>query len=299
MKINVSNRFSMTAMSIQLLALMSLSCSLWAAKIQPINIAAESPKGKAVGFEISVENESTKRQNYEISYGHYEQDEKGFTLMKDAEEAEMGPWSWVAGLTEKFSINSNESLKVSGIFAAPKSKLSKGSNSFIIFVTEVQPKPKNGVAIQFRYAVLMDMHIGKPKAAKFYVQESFYEHKKADGTTEINFVFHSDTPYKTSLDLQLTVKGLVNGRKRTIAQVSLMTPAAHEKGSSRSAVYPVAKHSGEEIRELSFKAILPPLAKGEYSFKFKSNMTMNGKEIKLKLKGKDGKKALLKAMIIE
>lgn len=206
------------------------------ASVSPTRIKIEAKPRDKVTFNLVVKNKNTTPRDYKISYSYYIQDINGFQKeVKLDDQANEGPWDWIKlDSSETFKINGKENLPIEGTIRIPSRK-SHGFHNILITVTEMTPRKKTGVTLNYATASLIELTVtGSKKRPKNAILNPEIKIDEESGMSMVHLDFDNQSPYKGRLFMEMHLR--LN--KRLIAKIPLVNEQSHRSEMIYTSVFP-------------------------------------------------------------
>ena len=229
------------------------------ASVSPTRIKIEAKPRDKVKFKIVVKNKNDTLRDYKVSYSYYDQDSGGFQKeIKLEEKSQEGPWDWVVlDSSETFKIDGKQSLSIEGTVKIP-SRNSYGFHNILLTVTEMTPRQKTGVTLNYASGSLIELTVsGSKKRPKTALLNPMIKIDKESGLSMIHLDFENKSAYKGRLFLEAHLRH----NRRLIAKIPLLNDQSHKSDMTFSSVFP------NNLVHISGK-IEKPLTPGDYEIRF-------------------------------
>jgi hypothetical protein len=212
-----------------------------------------------VKFKIVVKNKNDTLRDYKVSYSYYDQDSGGFQKeIKLEDKSQEGPWDWVVlDSSETFKIDGKQSLPIEGIVKIP-SRNSYGFHNILLTVTEMTPRQKTGVTLNYASGSLIELTVsGSKKRPKTALLNPMIKIDKESGLSMIHLDFENKSAYKGRLFLEAHLRH----NRRLIAKIPLLNDQSRKSDMTYSSVFPnnLVNVSG---------TIEKPTTPGDYEIRF-------------------------------
>jgi hypothetical protein len=229
------------------------------ASVSPTRIKIEAKPRDKVKFKIVVKNKNDTLRDYKVSYSYYDQDSGGFQKeIKLEEKSQEGPWDWVVlDSSETFKIDGKQSLPIEGIVKIP-SRNSYGFHNILLTVTEMTPRQKTGVTLNYASGSLIELTVsGSKKRPKTALLNPMIKIDKESGLSMIHLDFENKSAYKGRLFLEAHLRH----NRRLIAKIPLLNDQSRKSDMTYSSVFPnnLVNVSG---------TIEKPTTPGDYEIRF-------------------------------
>jgi hypothetical protein len=229
------------------------------ASVSPTRIKIEAKPRDKVKFKIVVKNKNDTLRDYKVSYSYYDQDSGGFQKeIKLEEKSQEGPWDWVVlDSSETFKIDGKQSLSIEGIVKIP-SRNSYGFHNILLTVTEMTPRQKTGVTLNYASGSLIELTVsGSKKRPKTALLNPMIKIDKESGLSMIHLDFENKSAYKGRLFLEAHLRH----NRRLIAKIPLLNDQSRKSDMTYSSVFPnnLVNVSG---------TIEKPTTPGDYEIRF-------------------------------
>jgi hypothetical protein len=229
------------------------------ASVSPTRIKIEAKPRDKVKFKIVVKNKNDTLRDYKVSYSYYDQDSGGFQKeIKLEEKSQEGPWDWVVlNSSETFKIDGKQSLPIEGIVKIP-SRNSYGFHNILLTVTEMTPRQKTGVTLNYASGSLIELTVsGSKKRPKTALLNPMIKIDKESGLSMIHLDFENKSAYKGRLFLEAHLRH----NRRLIAKIPLLNDQSRKSDMTYSSVFPnnLVNVSG---------TIEKPTTPGDYEIRF-------------------------------
>lgn len=229
------------------------------ASVSPTRIKIEAKPRDKVKFNIVVKNKNDTLRDYKVSYSYYDQDSGGFQKeIKLEEKSQEGPWDWVVlDSSETFKIDGKQSLPIEGIVKIP-SRNSYGFHNILLTVTEMTPRQKTGVTLNYASGSLIELTVsGSKKRPKTALLNPMIKIDKESGLSMIHLDFENKSAYKGRLFLEAHLRH----NRRLIAKIPLLNDQSRKSDMTYSSVFPnnLVNVSG---------TIEKPTTPGDYEIRF-------------------------------
>lgn len=229
------------------------------ANISPPRIKIEAKPRDKVIFNLEVKNKNTTPRDYKVSYSYYAQDKNGFQKeIKLEDKSQEGPWNWIVlDSGETFTIDGKQRLPIEGTVKIPSRK-SHGFHNILITVTEMTPRKKTGVTLNYASGSLIELTVsGSKKRPKTALLNPIIKMDKESGMSMIHLDFDNQSTYKGRLFLEAHLRH----NRRLIAKIPLLNDQSHKSDMSYSSVFP------NNLVHVTGK-IEKPLTPGDYEMRF-------------------------------
>ena len=229
------------------------------ANISPPRIKIEAKPRDKVIFNLEVKNKNTTPRDYKVSYSYYAQDKNGFQKeIKLEDKSQEGPWNWIVlDSGETFTIGGKERLPIEGTIKIPSRK-SHGFHNILITVTEMTPRKKTGVTLNYASGSLIELTVsGSKKRPKTALLNPIIKMDEESGISMIHLDFDNQSAYKGRLFLEAHLRH----NRRLIAKIPLLNDQSHKSDMSYSSVFP------NNLVHVTGK-IEKPLTPGDYEIRF-------------------------------
>lgn len=229
------------------------------ANISPPRIKIEAKPRDKVIFNLEVKNKNTTPRDYKVSYSYYAQDKNGFQKeIKLEDKSQEGPWNWIVlDSGETFTIDGKQRLPIEGTVKIPSRK-SHGFHNILITVTEMTPRKKTGVTLNYASGSLIELTVsGSKKRPKTALLNPIIKMDKESGINMIHLDFDNQSAYKGRLFLEAHLRH----NRRLIAKIPLLNDQSHKSDMSYSSVFP------NNLVHVTGK-IEKPLTPGDYEMRF-------------------------------
>jgi hypothetical protein len=229
------------------------------ASVSPTRIKIEAKPRDKVKFKIVVKNKNDTLRDYKVSYSYYDQDSGGFQKeIKLEEKSQEGPWDWVVlDSSETFKIDGKQSLSIEGTVKIP-SRNSYGFHNILLTVTEMTPRQKTGVTLNYASGSLIELTVsGSKKRPKTALLNPMIKIDKESGLSMIHLDFENKSAYKGRLFLEAHLRH----NRRLIAKIPLLNDQSRKSDMTYSSVFPnnLVNVSG---------TIEKPTTPGDYEIRF-------------------------------
>lgn len=229
------------------------------ASVSPTRIKIEAKPRDKVKFKIVVKNKNDTLRDYKVSYSYYDQDSGGFQKeIKLEEKSQEGPWDWVVlNSSETFKIDGKQSLSIDGTVKIP-SRNSYGFHNILLTVTEMTPRQKTGVTLNYASGSLIELTVsGSKKRPKTALLNPMIKIDKESGLSMIHLDFENKSAYKGRLFLEAHLRH----NRRLIAKIPLLNDQSRKSDMTYSSVFPnnLVNVSG---------TIEKPTTPGDYEIRF-------------------------------
>lgn len=229
------------------------------ASVSPTRIKIEAKPRDKVKFKIVVKNKNDTLRDYKVSYSYYDQDSGGFQKeIKLEEKSQEGPWDWVVlDSSETFKIDGKQSLPIEGTVKIP-SRNSYGFHNILLTVTEMTPRQKTGVTLNYASGSLIELTVsGSKKRPKTALLNPMIKIDKESGLSMIHLDFENKSAYKGRLFLEAHLRH----NRRLIAKIPLLNDQSRKSDMTYSSVFPnnLVNVSG---------TIEKPTTPGDYEIRF-------------------------------
>jgi hypothetical protein len=229
------------------------------ASVSPTRIKIEAKPRDKVKFKIVVKNKNDTLRDYKVSYSYYDQDSGGFQKeIKLEEKSQEGPWDWVVlDSSETFKIDGKQSLSIDGTVKIP-SRNSYGFHNILLTVTEMTPRQKTGVTLNYASGSLIELTVsGSKKRPKTALLNPMIKIDKESGLSMIHLDFENKSAYKGRLFLEAHLRH----NRRLIAKIPLLNDQSRKSDMTYSSVFPnnLVNVSG---------TIEKPTTPGDYEIRF-------------------------------
>ena len=229
------------------------------ANISPPRIKIEAKPRDKVIFNLEVKNKNTTPRDYKVSYSYYAQDKNGFQKeIKLDDKSQEGPWNWIVlDSGETFTIDGKQRLPIEGTVKIPSRK-SHGFHNILITVTEMTPRKKTGVTLNYASGSLIELTVsGSKKRPKTALLNPIIKMDVESGMSMIHLDFDNQSTYKGRLFLEAHLRH----NRRLIAKIPLLNDQSHKSDMSYSSVFP------NNLVHVTGK-IEKPLTPGDYEMRF-------------------------------
>lgn len=206
------------------------------ANVSPPRIKIEAKPRDKVIFNLEVKNKNNSSRAYQISYSHYVQDKDGFQKeIKLKDKSQEGPWNWIElDSGETFNIDGNQSLPIEGTLKIP-SRNSHGFHNILLTVTEMTPRKKTGVTLNYASGSLIELTVsGSKKRPKTALLNPMIKIDKESGMSEIHLDFDNQSSYKGRLFLEAHLRH----NKRLVVKTPLLNHQSYKSEMTYSSVFP-------------------------------------------------------------
>ena len=183
-----------------------------------------------------MKNKNKSPRAYQISYSHYVQDKDGFQKeIKLEDKSQEGPWNWIVlDSGETFTIDGKKSLPIKGTVKIPSRK-SHGFHNILISVTEMTPRKKTGLTLNYASGSLIELTVsGSKKRPKTAILNPTILMDKESGKAMIHLDFNNQSIFKG----RLFIEAHLRHKKRLIAKIPLFTHQSIKSNMLYSLVFP-------------------------------------------------------------
>ncbi len=206
------------------------------ANVSPPRIKIEAKPRDKVNFNLEVKNRNDSPRDYQISYSTYAQDKDGFQKeIKLEDQSQEGPWKWIKlDSGETFTIDGKQSLPIEGTVKVP-SRNSHGFHNILISVTEMTPRKKTGLTLNYASGSLIELTVsGSKKRPKTAILNPTILMDKESGKAMIHLDFNNQSIFKG----RLFIEAHLRHKKRLIAKIPLFSRQSHKSNLPYSLVFP-------------------------------------------------------------
>jgi hypothetical protein len=238
MKINKLNKvaFSYSILTLCWVTLLTTLPINTNANVSPPRIKIEAKPRDKVNFNLEVKNRNDSPRDYQISYSTYAQDKDGFQKeIKLEDQSQEGPWKWIKlDSGETFTIDGKQSLPIEGTVKVP-SRNSHGFHNILISVTEMTPRKKTGLTLNYASGSLIELTVsGSKKRPKTAILNPTILMDKESGKAMIHLDFNNQSIFKG----RLFIEAHLRHKKRLIAKIPLFSHQSHKSNLPYSLVFP-------------------------------------------------------------
>ena len=239
------------------------------ASVSPPRVKIEAKPREKITFNLEVKNKHDTPRTYQINYSYYAQDKDGYQEeIKLEDKSQEGPWNWIKlDSGETFNIDGKKSLPIKGVIKIP-SRNSHGFHNILITVTELTPRKKTGVTLNYASGSLIELTVtGSKKRPKTAILNPMIKMDQESGVSAVYLDFDNQSAYKGRLFLE----GHIRLNKRLVAKTTLLTDKSQKSGLIYSSVFP--NNQVHLMGELDKK-----LAPGDYEIRILGNF--NGAKLR-------------------
>jgi hypothetical protein len=260
MKINKLNKVAFSSsMLIIFWAVLLINLPINAnASVSPTRVKIEAKPRDKVKFNLVVKNRNDTLRDYKVTYSYYDQDSDGFQKeIKIEDKSQEGPWNWIVlDSSETFKIDGKQSLPIEGTIKIP-SRNSYGFHNILLTVTEMTPRKKTGVTLNYASGSLIELTVsGSKKRPKTALLNPMIKVDKESGLSMIHLDFENKSSFKGRLFLEAHLRH----NKRLITKIPLLNDRSHKSEMKYSSVFP------NNLVNVTGK-IEKPLAPGDYELR--------------------------------
>ena len=206
------------------------------ASITPPRVKIEAKPRDKVTFNLEVKNKNNTPRDYKIAYSYYVQDSDGFQKeIKLEDKSQEGPWDWIVlDSGETFKLDGNQSLPIRGTLKVP-SRNSHGFHNILITATEMTPRKKTGVTLNYASGTLLELTVsGSKKRPKTAILNPMIKLDKESGMSTVHLDFDNQSTFKGRLFIEVHLRY----NKRLFAKIPLLTNQSQKSNMLYSLVFP-------------------------------------------------------------
>ena len=206
------------------------------ASITPSRVKIEAKPRNKVTFNLEVKNRNDSPRSYKTSYSYYIQDIDGFQKeIKLDDKSVKGPWDWITlDSGETFNVDGKKSLPIKGTVKIP-SRNSHGFHNILITATEMTPRKKAGVTLNYASGTLLELTVsGSKKRPKTAILNPMIKLDKESGMSMVHLDFDNQSTFKGRLFIEVHLRY----NKRLVAKIPLLTNQSQKSNMLYSLVFP-------------------------------------------------------------